>query len=117
MLEWYKLPIADPAAYQMLVKHLLRDKPFPNQTMNLESGPRTSRFTVEEILECVHAYFFARARSLSSKPYTLDYFNSLHSPTVLLVFTALRYSLMEYEDIRYKSLVVGDFSQTVFSGQ
>ena len=117
VVEWYKLLIADPAARRTLVNNLLMDDSFLSQSVNLEGGPRTSWFTVEEIVKLVCTYFFAKERSLGCKPYTQDYFNPLRWPTVLLVCTALCCSLMDYEDTGYKSLAVGNFSQTVFGGQ
>ena len=99
------------------MNYLLKDDSFLSQTMNLKGGPRTSWFTVDEIVKLVRAYFFANERSLGCKPYTQYYFNPLRWPTVLLMCTALRCSLMDYEDTGYKSLAVGDFSQTVFGGQ
>ena len=109
--------MADPAACQTLANNLLKNSLFLNLTMNLEGGPWTSWFTVEEIVKLVGAYFFANKRSLGCKPYTQDYFSPLRWPTVLLVCTALRCSLMDYEETGHKSLAVGDFSQTVFGGQ
>ena len=53
MLEWYKLPIADPAACRTLVNNLLKDDSCLTQTVNLEGGPRTSWFTVDEIVKLV----------------------------------------------------------------
>ena len=50
--------MADPAACWTLVNNLLKDDSFFNQTVNLEGGPRTSWFTVEEIVKLVRAYFF-----------------------------------------------------------
>ena len=117
VVEWYKLPIADPAACRTLVNNILKDDSFLNQTVNLESGPRTSWFTVEEIVKLVRAYFFANDCSLGCKPYTQNYFSPLRWPTVLLVCTALRCSLMDYQETGHKSLALGDFSQTVFGGQ
>ena len=84
--------------------------------MNLEGGPRTSRLTVE-IVKLLRVYFFANERSLDCKPYTQDYFSPLRWPTILIVCTALRCLLMDYEETGHKSLVVRDFSQTVFGGQ
>ena len=114
--EWYKLPIADPAACRTLVNNLLKDDSFLSQTVNLEGGPRTSWFTVEEIVKLVRAYIFANERSLGYKLYTQDYFNPLRWPRVLLVCTTLCCSLMDFKDTRHKFLVVGDFLQTVFGG-
>jgi len=85
--------------------------------VNLGEGPRTSWFTVDEIVKLVHAYFFANERSLGSKLYTQMYFSPLCWPTVLLMCTALRYSIMDYEDTGHKSLAVGDFSQAVVGGK
>ena len=117
VVEWDKLLMADSAACQRLVNNLLQDDSLLSQTVNLEDGPWTSWFTLDEILILVCAYFFANEGSLGCKPYTQDYFNPQRWPKVLLVCTALRYSLMNYEDTGYKSLAVGDFSQTVFGGQ
>ena len=99
------------------MNNLLQDHSFLSQTVDLGEGPRTSWFTVEEIVKLVRAYFFANERSLGCKPYTQMYFSPLRWPTVLLVSTALRCSLMDYEDTGHKSLAVGDFSQAVFGGQ
>ena len=117
VVEWYKLPIADPVECRRLVNNLLKDDSFLRQTVDREGGPRTSWFTVEEIVKLVRAYFFANERSLGCKQYTQKYFSPLRWPTVLLVCTALRCSLMDYEDTGHKSLAVGDFSQAVFGGQ
>ncbi|PUU72134.1 hypothetical protein B9Z19DRAFT_1139310 [Tuber borchii] len=114
VVEWYKLPIADPVECRTLVNNLLKDDSFLSQTVELGAGPRTSWFTVEEIVKLVRAYFFANERSLGCKPYTQKYFSPLRWPTVLLVCTALRCALMDYEDTGHKSLAVGDFSQAVF---
>ena len=51
VVEWYKLPIADPAACRTLVNYLLKDDFFLNETVNLEGGPRTIWFTVEKIVK------------------------------------------------------------------
>jgi len=101
------------------VNNLLQHDSFHSQTVDLgdSEGPRTSWFTVEEILKLLRAYFFANECSLSCKPYTQMYFRPLCWPTVLLVCTALRCSLMDYQDTGHKSLAVGDFSQAVFGGQ
>jgi len=117
MVEWYKLPIADPVECRTLVHNLLQDDSFLSQTVDVGEGPRTSWFTVEEIVILVRAYFFANERSLGCKPYTQMYFSPRRWPTVLLVCTALRSSLMDYGDTGHKSLAVGDFSQAVFGGQ
>ena len=114
VVEWYKLPIADPSACWTLVNNLLKDDSFLNQTINLEGGPRTRWFTVEEIVKLVSAYFFANEHSLGCKPYTQHYFSPLLWPTILLVCTALRYFLMDYEESGHKSLAVGNFSEKVF---
>ena len=50
VVEWYKLPIADPFEYRMLVNNLHKDDSFLRQTVDLEGGPQTSWFTVEEIV-------------------------------------------------------------------
>jgi len=116
-LEWYKLPIADPVECRTLVNNLFQDDWFLSQMVDLGEGPRTSWFTVEEIVKLVRAYFFANERSLGCKLYTQMYFSPLRWPTVLLVCTALHCSLIDYEDTGHKSLAVGDFSQAVFGGQ
>ena len=95
MVEWYKLLIADPAGCRTLVNNLLKDNSFLSRTVNLQGGPRTSWFMVDEIVKLMRAYFFANERSLGCKPYTQGYFNPVHWPTVLLVCTALRCSLMD----------------------
>jgi len=117
VVGWYKLPIADPFECRTLVNNLLQDDLFLSQTVDLGEGPRTSWFTVEEIVKLVHAYLFANERTLGCKPYTQMCFSPLGWPTVLLVYTTLRCSLIIYEDIGHKSLAVGDFSQAVFGGQ
>ena len=98
------------------MNNLLKNNSFLSQTVNHEGGPQSSWFIVDEIVKLVRAYIFANEHSLGCKLYTQDYFNPLRWPTVLLVCTALRGSLMDYEDRGYKSLAVGDFSQTVFGG-
>jgi len=115
--EWYKLPLADPVECRTLVSELLKDDSFLRRTVDLGDGPRTSWFTVDEIVKLVRAYFFANERSLGCKSYTQRYFSPLRWPTVLLVCTALRCFLMDYEDTGHKSLAVADFSQTVFGGR
>ena len=77
VVEWYKLPIADPVECRTLVNNLLQDDSFLSQTVDLGEGPRTSWFTVEEIVKLVRAYFFANKRSLGCKPYTQMYFSPL----------------------------------------
>jgi len=116
-VEWYKLPITDPVECWTLVNNLLQDDSFLSQRVDLGEGPRTSWFTVEEIVKLVRAHFFANERSLGCKPYTQMYFSPLRWPTVLLVCTSLRCSLMDYEDTGHKSFAVGDFSQGVFGSQ
>jgi len=111
------LPIADPVECRRLVNNLLQDDLFLSQTVDLGEGPRTSWFTVEEIVKLVRAYFFGNERTLGCKPYTQMYFSPLSWPTDLLVCTAVRCSLMDYQDTGHKSIVVGDFSQAVFGGQ
>jgi len=116
LVEWHKLPIADLVDCRTLVNNLLQNDSFLSQTVDLEEGPRTTQFTVEEIVKQVRASFFANERSQGCKPYTQMYFRPLRWPTVLLVCTALRCSLMDYKDTGHKSLEVGDFSQAVFGG-
>ena len=70
MVEWYKLLIADPVECRTLVNNLLQDDSFLIQTLDLGEGPRTSWYTVEEIIKLVCAYFFATERSLGCKLYT-----------------------------------------------
>ena len=79
------------------MNNLLKNDSFVSQTGNLEGGSRTSWFTVDEIVKLVRACFFANERSLGCKPYTQDHFNTLPWPTVLLMSTALRCSLMDYK--------------------
>ncbi|KAG0635011.1 hypothetical protein HOY80DRAFT_1058264 [Tuber brumale] len=83
-------------------------------TVDLRDGPRTSWFTVEEIVKLMRSYFFANERSLGCKRYTQQYFSPLRWPTVLLVCTALRCFLMDYKDTGHKSLAVADFSPAMF---
>ncbi|KAG0643367.1 hypothetical protein HOY80DRAFT_1033408 [Tuber brumale] len=83
-------------------------------TVDLGGGPPTSWFTVEEIVKLMGSYFFTNVRSLGCKHHTEEYFSTLHWPTVLLVCTALRCSLMDYEDTGHKSIAVAVFSQAVF---
>ena len=69
MVEWYKLPIADPVVCKTLVNSFLKDDLFLSQTVDLGGGPRTSWFMVKEIVQLVRAYFFANERSLGPKLY------------------------------------------------
>jgi len=115
-VEWYKLPIADPVECRTLVNNLLQDDSFLSQTVDLVEGPRTSWFTVEEIVKLVRGSFVANERSLGCKPYTQMYDSHLGWPTVLIVCTALRCSLMDYENGGHKFLAVGNVSQAVFGG-
>ncbi|KAG0125068.1 hypothetical protein HOY82DRAFT_617160 [Tuber indicum] len=114
VVEWFKLLIADPVECRTLVNNLLKDDSFLSQTVNLGDGPRTSWFTVDDIVKLMRAYFLANEGSLGCKSYTQEYFSPLRWPIVLLVYTALRCSLMDYEDTGQKSLAVGDFSQVMF---
>jgi len=116
LVEWYNLPMADPVACKPQLNGLLKDNSFLSHTMDLGDGPQTTWFMVEEFVKLVRAYLFANERSLSSKPYTQNYCSPQRWPTVLLVCTALRSSLKDYEDTGDKSLAVGDFSQRVFGG-
>jgi len=100
------------------VDHGDHDPPWWTRSVQDHLGPRSDiSLMLKEILKLVRAYLFAHERSLGCKPYTQMYFSPLRWPTVLLVCTALRWSLMDYEDTGYKSLGVGDFSQAVFGGQ
>ncbi|KAG0638240.1 hypothetical protein HOY80DRAFT_1048520 [Tuber brumale] len=83
-------------------------------TIDLGDGPRTSWFTVDKIVKLMRSYCFTNERSLACTHYKQQYFSPLCWPTVLLVCTALRCSLMDYEDTGHKSLAVADFSQAVF---
>ena len=107
VVEWYKLLIPDPAAWRTLVNNFLKDDSFLSQTVNLEGDPRTSWFTVDEIVKLVGAYFFANECSLGCKPYTQDYFNPVRWPTFLRVCTALSCSLMDYKRYRVQVLSSG----------
>src|SRR5437588_6208138 len=69
VVEWYKLPLADPVECWMLVNNLLKDDSFLRQTVDHEGGLWTSWFTVEEIVKLVHTYFFINERSLNCKQY------------------------------------------------
>jgi len=110
VVEWYRLPIADPVACKTLVNRLLKDDSFLSQSVCLGDGSQTSSFTAEEIVKLVRAYFFANERSLGCKPYTQwqHHFCSLCWPTRILVCTALHCFLSDYEDTVHKSLAVGD---------
>ena len=77
VVEWYKLPIADPVECRTLVNNLLKHDSFLYQTVDLEGGPPNSWFTAEEIVKLVRAYFFANKHSLGCKPYTQKYFSPL----------------------------------------
>jgi len=116
-LDWYKLLIADPVECWTLMNNLPQDDSFLSETVDFGEGARTSGFTVEEIVKLGHTYFFANQPSLGCKWYTQMYFRPLRWPTVLLVCTALRSSLIAYQDTGHKSLVVEDCSQAVFGGQ
>ena len=41
VVEWYKLPIADPVECRTLVNNLLQNDLFLSQTVDLREGPRT----------------------------------------------------------------------------
>jgi len=55
MVGWYKLLIADPVECRTLLNNLLQDDSFLSQRVDLGEGPRTSWFTVEEIVKLVRA--------------------------------------------------------------
>jgi len=99
------------------VNNLLQDDLFLSQRVDFGEGCGTSWLTLEEIVKLVGAYFLANEHILGCKPYTQMYFSHLHWPTVLLVCTALRCSLIDSEDTGHKFLAVGDFSQAVFGSQ
>ena len=78
VVQWYKWPIADPAECWTRVNNLLKDDSFLERTVNLEGGPQTRWFTVEEIAKLVCVYFFSNERTMGCKLYTQDHFSPLH---------------------------------------
>ncbi|KAG0643779.1 hypothetical protein HOY80DRAFT_1032040 [Tuber brumale] len=116
VVELYKFPIVDPVQCQTLVNSLRNDDAFLRQTVDLGNGLQSSQFRVEEIVKMMRSYFFANEHSQGCKHYMQQYFNPVGWPAVLLMCTALRCSLMDYEDKGYKSLTVVDFSKAIFGG-